>query len=151
MFDWYLARKFNSKSKLWKTLDSFADILIYLLPVINIYAVMHWVSIHLVLISSLLFMAWLYRLSYFTDNWIKTIKNKKNYELIPVYYLFILNIVLFIDIKIYVISEIFISLLFINFSLLMISKYNFRKFNMFVWITYLVILFLITLLFIKWI
>jgi len=146
ILDWYLARKFNSKSNLWKILDSFSDVLIYLLPLIFIYLNIYSFSYLFLITSSVLFFAWLFRLSYFTENWIKIINNKKYYIWMPVYFLFILNIILFFNINIY-----FINLLFIIFSLLMVLDIKVRKVNLFISILYLIILFIFSYVFLIWI
>ena len=146
ILDWYLARKFNSKSNLWKILDSFSDILIYLLPLILIYLNIYSFSYLFLITSSIVFSAWLFRLSYFTENWIKVINSKKYYIWVPVYFIFILNIILFFNINIF-----FINLLFIIFSMLMILNIKVRKTNLIISILYLFILLILTYLFQLWI
>jgi phosphatidylserine synthase len=146
ILDWYLARKLNSKSSLWKILDSFSDVLIYLLPLILIYLIIYNFSYLFLIISSVLFFAWLFRLSYFTENWIKIIDNKKYYTWIPVYFLFILIITLFFNTNVF-----FINFLFIIVSLLMLLDIKIRKANLFISILYLIILFIFSYLFLIWI
>ena len=146
ILDWYLARKFNSKSNIWKTLDSFSDILIYLLPLILIYLNIYNFSFLFLITGSILLFAWVFRLSYFTENWIKIINNKKYYIWMPVYFLFILNIILFFNINIFL-----INLLFIVSSILMILDIKIRKVNLFISILYLIILFITSYLFLLWI
>ena len=146
ILDWYLARKFNSKSNLWKTLDSFSDILIYFLPLVFIYLNIYSFSYLFLTTSSILFFTWLFRLSFFTENWIKIVNNKRYYNWMPVYFLFILNIILFLNI-----NYIFINLLFVFFSLLMVLDIKFRKANLIISILYLFILLILTYLFQLWI
>lgn len=146
ILDWYLARRFNSKSSLWKILDSFSDVLIYLLPLILIYLNIYSFNFIFLLSSSILFFAWLFRLSYFTENWIQIIGNKKYYIWVPVYFLFVLNIILFFNINLY-----FINILFVLFSLWMILDIKVRKANLLVSILYLIVLFIFSYLFLIWI
>ena len=146
ILDWYLARKFNSKSNLWKVLDSFSDILIYLLPLILIYLNIYNFSYLFLFLSSLLFFSWLFRLSFFTENWLKIIDNKKYYIWLPVYFLFILNIILFFEINVFI-----INFLILSFSFLMVLDIKIRKSNFYISILYLIILFLFSYLFLIWI
>ena len=146
ILDWYLARRFNSKSNLWRVLDSFSDILIYLLPLILIYLNIYNFSYIFLFLSSLLFFSWLFRLSFFTENWLKIIDNKKYYIWLPVYFLFILNIILFFEINVFI-----INFLILSFSFLMVLDIKIRKSNFYISILYLIILFLFSYLFLIWI
>ena len=146
ILDWYLARKYNSKSTLWKVLDSFSDVLIYLLPLILIYLNIYDFSYLFLFTSSLLIFSGLFRLSFFTENWLKIINNKKYYIWLPVYFLFILNIILFFEANVFV-----INIFIIIFSFLMVLDTNIRKANFLISILYLISLFIFSYLFLQWI
>jgi len=146
LFDWFLSRKYNSLSSLWKYLDSFSDILIYILPLVFIYLSIYSFSITFLFTSFILFFSSIFRLSFFTQTWLSLLDNKKFYLWLPVYYLLILNIIIFFEI-----NFIIINVLFIIFSFLMILDINIRKANFLISILYIFILFVFTYLFLIWI
>lgn len=145
ILDWYLARKYNSKSLLWKELDTFCDIFIYLVPIVFIYLQIYSFSFLFLFSSTLLFFTGLFRLSFFSNSWLQTKNNKKYYIGMPVYFLFILNILLFSEIN-YIIFNILIFI----FSLLMISNIAFRKANIFISLLYFVFILFLSFLFFFW-
>jgi len=146
MLDWYLARKFNSKSNIWWTLDSYADILIYILPIIFTYISVYKFDYLLVFSSIFIFFSSLIRLSSFTNYWFKIIDQKKNYIWMPTYFLFISIIFMYFQI-----NYILINIILIILSILMIANIHFKKANIIISLVYILILFILTYLFLIWI
>lgn len=135
IFDWFLARKYDSKSKIWAFLDSFSDIFIYLIPIFIIYLKIYSFSFLFLFSSSFLVFTSLFRLSLFMKKWFELYKNKKYYIWMPIYFLFILNIIILLKI-----NYIFINLFIFLFSLFMILNIKFRKFWIFISILYIFII-----------
>lgn len=135
MLDGYIARKYKLQSQLWSILDSFADIFLYILPIILIQWRLSWYDLISWFILSLFTLAWCFRLAYFTESGLITKWGKLHYPGFPVYLSHIFFILLLIG------SPSWLSLSYIAiFSLLMVCDCNVPKISIFLGIVLLVIL-----------
>ena len=122
MFDGYIARKYKLQSQFWSILDSFADILLYIFPIVLIYGRIDWYSLFSWGILSLFILAWCFRLAYFTEIWLVAKWGKLYYHGFPLYLSHIFFIILLIW------SPAWLNLSYITiFSLLMVWDHHVPK------------------------
>ncbi|MFO0763256.1 MAG: CDP-alcohol phosphatidyltransferase family protein [Candidatus Gracilibacteria bacterium] len=135
MLDGYIARKYKLQSQLGSILDSFADIFLYILPIILIQGRLSGYDLISGFILSLFTLAGCFRLAYFTESGLITKGGKLHYPGFPVYLSHIFFILLLIG------SPSGLSLSYIAiFSLLMVCDCNVPKISIFLGIVLLVIL-----------
>lgn len=138
MLDGYFARKYNTTSTFWKILDSFADMLLYVLSVVFLYFSIHSITLlGIIIVIGFLFTS-IYRLAYFFEWGFMKKWDNIYYIWMPVYF----HLILF---QIILVSEnaVLQWISFFIFSFLMISNLLFRKFWLSIGFGYILSLFVI--------
>jgi phosphatidylserine synthase len=138
MLDGYFARKYNTTSTFWKILDSFADILLYVLNVVFLYFSLHGVTLLGWIIILVFLFTSMYRLAYFFEWGFMKKWNNLYYTWMPVYFhLILFQIIIQSENTILPWISIVVS------SFLMISNLPFRKFWLSIGFGYILTLFIV--------